>query len=336
MKISLITPAPQQSRDGNRTTAMRWARIFRLLGHDVRIAVSYDGAPADLMVALHAWRSAASIDRFRALYPDRPLVVALTGTDIYDFIDSEPETTLGALTAADALVGLHELVQAAIPKRFHDKLGIIVQSVTPPRRRSAPLKRCFEIVVIGHLRDVKDPLRAAIAARDLPAASLIRIVHLGRAHESGWAERARREMVENQRYDWRGEVSGGTVRRMLARSRLMVLSSIAEGGANVVSEAVAAGVPILASEIDGSVGLLGRDYPGYFPVGDTAALTALMRRTEEEPGFLDQLRAHVVARAPLFEPAMEEDAWRRLLARLFDTSRAKCRVGGGARDNDRV
>ena len=60
--------------------------------------------------------------------------------------------------------------------------------------------------------------------------------------------------------------------RLFGRARAMVLSSLSEGGANVVSEAVAAGVPVLASRIDGSVGLLGRDYPGYFPVADTAAL----------------------------------------------------------------
>ncbi len=64
MKISLITPAYKQSLSGNRTTAVRWARILKGLGHRVDIALDYDDAPADAIVALHAWRSASSIARF--------------------------------------------------------------------------------------------------------------------------------------------------------------------------------------------------------------------------------------------------------------------------------
>ncbi len=77
MRIRLITPAPPRSRAGNRATAARWAAILRDLGHRVDVSVSYRGEPADLMVALHAWRSAEAIARFAKEHPDRPLVVAL-------------------------------------------------------------------------------------------------------------------------------------------------------------------------------------------------------------------------------------------------------------------
>ena len=96
----------------------------------------------------------------------------------------------------------------------------------------------------------------------------------------------------------------------------MVISSLSEGGANVISEAVVAGVPVLASRIDGNVGLLGADYPGYFPVGNTEALTRLMRKLEHEPQFVASLRKALAGRAPLFRPAREMAAWRRLLAGL--------------------
>jgi glycosyltransferase involved in cell wall biosynthesis len=170
--------------------------------------------------------------------------------------------------------------------------------------------------VIGHLREEKDPLRAALAARDLPLASRVRVIHLGKAHDEHWAERARAEMAVNPRYLWKGEVPGWAVRKEFVKTHLMVLSSIMEGGANVVSEAVVAGVPVVASDIPGSVGLLGQDYPGYYPVGDTAALTALLSRVETDPDFLDQLTRHCAARAPMFTPEAERDSWRTLLARL--------------------
>jgi len=312
VKISLITPAAKASRTGNRTTAARWAGILRRLGHRVRVAVDYADEPADLMVGLHAWRSVASIERFRRLHPDRPLIVGLAGTDIYRFIHQHPEPTLRSLDLADHLVGLHELVPAAIPQRYHDKLRIIYQSAAPLARRP-PLRRCFEILVIGNLREEKDPLRAAAASRLLPDSSRIRVMHLGGAHDDSWAARARAEMADNPRYVWRGEVAHGVVRRAYARARLMVLSSIMEGGANVISEAVAAGLPVIASDIAGSIGLLGADYAGYYPVGDAAALAQKLARAEQEPAFLDELRRQCAARAPLFEPARELNAWRDLL-----------------------
>jgi putative glycosyltransferase (TIGR04348 family) len=316
MKISLITPATKQSRSGNRTTAVRWARILRELGHAVDISVDYDGGPADVMVALHAWRSAGSVAAFRDRYPDRPLVVALTGTDIYRFSVSAPAVTLRSMDLADALVCLHDRVHEAIPDRFAEKLQVIYQSAPPLSRPRSPSRRHFDVCVIGHLRDEKDPLRAALAARDLPPVSRVRVIHLGKAHDDAWAERARAEMAANPRYLWRGEVPGWAVRREFVKTRLMVLSSIMEGGANVISEAAVAGVPVIASEIPGSVGLLGEDYPGYFPVRDTAALTALLWRVETDPDFLDRLTRHCAGRAPLFDPERERESWRTLLARL--------------------
>jgi putative glycosyltransferase (TIGR04348 family) len=316
VKISLITPAKKQSRAGNRTTALRWARILRGTGARVEVATEYAGEEADMMIALHAWRSAGSISAFRGRYPHRPLVVALTGTDIYRFQHSHPETTLEALAMADVLVGLHDLVADAVPPRFRDRLVVIHQSVPPLARRLPPLRDVFEVLVIGHLREEKDPLRAALAARMLPETSRIRIVHLGRAHDETWAAAAHAEMALNPRYQWRGEQPGWAVRRALARAPLMVLSSVMEGGANVVSEALVAGVPVIASRIPGSVGLLGPAYPGYFPAGNTAALTELLRRTETETGFLGDLGDQCRERAHLFEPARERAAWQNLLARF--------------------
>jgi putative glycosyltransferase (TIGR04348 family) len=316
MNIILITPAAARSRSGNRTTSVRWARLLRELDHRVRVATEYDESSADLMIALHAWRSADAIRRFREQHPERPLVVGLAGTDIYDYIDRDPKRTLRSLEAADRLVGLQALARRRLPKRYHRKFRVILQSAEPVPRRSNSRGRTFDIAVIGQLREVKDPLRAAKAARLLPADSRIRIIHLGPAETRQWAEAAKAEMRANPRYVWRGGKPRADVRRLLGRAQALVLSSLNEGGANVISEAIAGGVPVLASRIDGSVGLLGRDYPGYFPVGDTAALARLLRRIEADPVFLARLRSALARRAHLFAPLREKAAWQRLLAEL--------------------
>ncbi len=296
--------------------ASRWARILRYLGHRVRIAAEYDGRPADLMVAVHAWRSAAAIERFKATFPERPVILQLSGTDIYEYIDTDPKQTLRSMALADRLVALNDLAGRVVPKRLRPRLCIIHQSAARLPHPRRPSSRAVVVSVIGHLRDVKDPLRAAEAARLLPAASRVRIEQVGRAYTPEWAVRARAEMKANPRYLWRDDVPGAAVRRLLARSHAMVISSLSEGGANVISEAVVAGVPVLASRIDGNVGLLGADYPGYFPVGDTEALARLLQKFEDEPRFVARLVKALARRAPLFRPARERTAWRHLLAGL--------------------
>src|SRR5688572_16844699 len=97
MKIVLITPEGPTSRTGNQVAAARWARILRRLGHRVRVAPRHDGQPADLMVAVHAWRSAAAIADFKSQHPERPVILQLSGTDIYEYVKSDPEPTLRAL-----------------------------------------------------------------------------------------------------------------------------------------------------------------------------------------------------------------------------------------------
>ncbi|PXY00560.1 TIGR04348 family glycosyltransferase [Halomonas sp. LBP4] len=323
MKVALITPARRGSRAGNRATATRWAGLLHELGCRVRIAGSEEGAegcrlagqPPELVLALHATRSHAAIRACRAAFPGCPMVVVLTGTDVYRFQHSHPEAFLDSLAASDALIGLHDCLAEDLPPRFLSRLHVVHQSARPlPPQAPRPVRRWFEVLVAGHLREEKDSLRAALAMRELPSTSRLRVVQLGGAHSPEWADAARDEMARNGRYRWLGDLPRWRVRQWMARARLMVISSRMEGGANVVSEACVAGLPVLASAIPGNRGLLGDDYAGYFPVADTAALRDLLRRVEAEPAFVDRLRRQVLARAPLFRPEAEREG----LARVID------------------
>lgn len=314
MKIIQITPAGKQSKSGNRVTADRWAHLLRNLGHQVETQVDYNGQPADAMIALHAWRSHDAIMEFKARTPKNPLILALTGTDINEFIHSHPKPTLQSIEAADALVCLHDLVPGLVPKAHRNKLTVIYQSAPPLTSLRRPSKRHFDICVIGHLRQEKDPFRTAEAVRDLPMDSRIRVIHLGRAHDASWAKQARAEMKINPRYVWKGEVPKWQVRREFAKSQLMVISSRNEGGANVVSEALVAGLPVIASDITGNVGLLGEDYAGLYPLEDAGALRELLLHAETEPAFLQRLAEQGRALAPNFTPEEEQRRWAGVIA----------------------
>jgi glycosyltransferase involved in cell wall biosynthesis len=109
----------------------------------------------------------------------------------------------------------------------------------------------------------------------------------------------------------------GTTLKRIQAAHVLVHPSRMEGGAHVVIEAVRSGTPVLASRIDGNVGLLGEGYDGYFPAGDAAALATLLERVRDEPAMLDRLRRQCAARAALFDPARERAALHRLVDALL-------------------
>lgn len=315
MNILMLTPAPPRSRHGNRVTALRWARMLEKLGHRVRLGQSYQGEPCDLLIALHARRSHGAMAEYRRRHPGGPLVLVLTGTDLYRDLPESADAQ-ESLRMATIMVTLQDLAARELPRSLRGKVRVILQSAEPLPRTLRPAVREFAVCVIGHLREVKDPFRAALAARGLPECSRIRIIHAGKAMDASMARQAGKEQRINPRYCWMGELPRWRVRRLMGRSRLMVLSSRMEGGANVISEAAAAGLPVLASRIPGSAGLLGADYPGFFPVGDTDALSRLLLRAERDGDFLAGLQRHMLRIAPRFQPCRELNAWKSLLDEL--------------------
>ena len=315
MRINVVTPAPPRSRTGNRVTALRWARILRRLGHHVRVTQTYDGWPCDLVVALHARRSAESIERFAVERPERPIVLALTGTDVYDDIRHD-DAARRSLHRATRIVVLQDHAVGELSPDLQPRVRVIHQSVGRVEGAVAKRDDVFEICVIGHLRPVKDPFRALEAVKLLPRTSRIQLTHTGAALTPEMAERATRETQTCDRYEWLGECSWRRAMETLARCRLMVLTSVMEGGANVVSESIAAGVPVVSSCIGGSIGLLGADYPGFFSVGDTQALAALLLRVETDHAFRESLVRWCAALRPLIEPDREQDAWAALIGEL--------------------
>jgi putative glycosyltransferase (TIGR04348 family) len=287
MRIALVTPAGPGTRSGNRHTALRWAEFLEAAGHQVSVEVEWSGDPADLMLALHARRSHPSI---KAFPKDRPLVLALTGTDVYRDIHSSAEAR-ESLARADRLIVLQPEAAKELPPRLRRKVKVVVQSSDSTLRHD-PEARKPRFCVIGHLRDEKDPLRAALALRLLQRKD-VELVHLGEALDAGLGKQARKAMRLDPRYRWLGAVAHERALRWLASSHAMVISSRMEGGANVVCEALRIGVPILASRIPGNVGLLGRDYAGYFPVEDEGALAGLMARAVSDRRFYQSLKTQV-------------------------------------------
>ena len=309
MRIALVTPAGAGSRAGNRHTALRWAAMLRAAGHRVTVGTVWRPQdPAHLMLALHARRSHASIKAFAQAHPGRPLVLALTGTDVYQDIRNSREAQ-ESLQLADRFITLQRLAAREMAPVLRRKVTVVVQS-SSTQRRHRPVARGFRATVIGHLREEKDSLRSLAALRLLPERAGFQLIQLGEALDATLARQAKAAMRRDARYRWLGSVPHATALRWLASSHVLVVSSRMEGGANVVSEALRIGVPVLASRIPGNVGLLGAGYPGYYPTGDEAALAALLTRAQADPGFYRRLLHWMRKLRPMVAPRNEAAALR--------------------------
>ena len=275
---------------------------------------NFDRGQFDLLIALHARRSARSIKLFHNLNAHLPIILILTGTDLYHDIHSN-KSAQESLEHATRLVTLQKLGTLELPYRLRKKAKSIVQSATETRnsRTSNFSHEGFQIAVVGGLRPVKDPFRAAMAVRSLPKFSSVNVLHVGPAMSPQMEKRALTESERNLRYQWIGEQTYRATRKIILESDLLVLSSRSEGGANVICESISDSTPILASRIPGSVGILGEHYPGYFPTGDTQELRRLILLAETDPAFLQKLRGCCHRLKKLVSPERERRSWENLL-----------------------
>lgn len=318
--VVIVSPALADANNGNWRTACRWQQL--LAGQAaVRIVKEWPDATAAgdrVMLALHARRSADAIAAWAQAHPGRGLAVVLTGTDLYQDILADAQAQR-SLDLAQRLVVLQECGPDALSPEHRRKARVIYQSAPsqPPLAKAADV---LDAVMVGHLRAVKAPEVLWAAARALPPTDGIRITHIGDGTDApALAEEARRTARDCPHYRWLGALPHEETLALIRAAHVLVHTSTLEGGAHVILEAVRCGTPVLATRMPGNVGMLGADYEGYFPVGDGAALAALLRACRaDQPGsgLLARLGAQCALRAPLFDPAAERSALIALLQEL--------------------
>jgi len=315
-RVAIITPTLTASNSGNWHTAARWARFLRPRYH-VAVDQQWNGTDADCLIALHARRSAASIADFFRAFPERPLIVVLTGTDIYRDIDRDRRAQR-SLELATRLVVLNELGPRRLPTQLRGKATVVLQSA-PALKPGVHRKRGFDIAVVGHLRDEKDPRLVWEMMSQLPVDLPVRVFHAGAALDPVLGRIAAKTARSDARYVWLGDVSRRRARHLMRDAHLLLHPSKMEGGAQAIIEAITAHTPVIASRIDGNAGLLGADYAGLFTPGDAAAAVRLATRAAREPEFYARLRSVCERRAHLFAPERERGAVNRLVDNCLNT-----------------
>lgn len=321
--IVIVSPALADSNNGNWQTARRWQQFLQddFLVRVVKGWPTEQGNPKDaLMIALHARRSAEAIQNWHQFQirklghtaRSKGLIVALTGTDLYRDIHNDESAQL-SLALADSLIVLQSKARDAVPAEYREKTRVIYQSTTT-RKPVAKTERWVRAVMVGHLREEKMPETLMQAADLLKGQGRIYLDHIGLPLDPHYEQLAHTTMAQCPNYRWLGGLPHDHTRKRIQRAHVLVHCSKMEGGAHVIMEAVCSGTPVLASKMDGNVGMLGEQYPGYFEVGRADQLADLLRRCEDSR-FLEELNQACQNRAPLFQPQSEK-------ANLLDVVRA--------------
>jgi putative glycosyltransferase (TIGR04348 family) len=320
LRIVIVSPALADANNGNWQTARRWKSL--LAPHTVRIVREWPDALAaqdDVMLALHARRSASAVQAWFAQRGPRGLGLVLTGTDLYRDIQHDHDAR-HALQCAHSLVVLQGLGAQSLPEAHRHKSRVILASGRA-RQTLAKTARHLRVVMVGHLREEKDPQTLMATARLLQGQEDILIDHIGAALDPAWAQAARETQAQCPQYRWLGPLPHRETLQRIQRAHLLVHTSRMEGGAHVLMEALRSGTPVLASRIDGNLGMLGDNYPGTFAVGDAPALAHLLQQCRsgqtQAGGMLSHLTACCVERATLFEPQTERAALHRWVQDLW-------------------
>jgi putative glycosyltransferase (TIGR04348 family) len=319
-RVVIVSPALADANNGNWQTARRWQRGLAPL--KVRIVQHWpDGLSEgdEVMLALHARRSADSVAAWHAQRGARGLGLVLTGTDLYRDIAHDTQAQQ-SLALARGLVVLNPLGLRHLPDEHQHKARVVLQS-TAQRKTLPKTARHLRVVMVGHLRDEKDPLTLMAAAQRLSPDSGILIDHIGAALDPALAQAAQATQAQCPHYRWLGALPHAETLKRIQRAHLLVHTSRMEGGAHVIMEAICSGTPVIASRIEGNVGLLGDDYDGVFEPGDADGLAQRLlacRDPQHGAALVAHLAHRCALRAPLFEPQAERAALHRWVQDLWN------------------
>ena len=317
MNLLLILPPSSANSSGNLVTAKRWAEIITSFGHSVEISSnsSLSNSSCDIAIFLNAYKSKNLVQRLSADSKKPVIVIAITGTDLHS-TDEKLGESLENLQKADFIVAINPHSLTLLPNSLQNKSVLIYQSanVSNKHRDIRPIVR--KAVILSHIRREKNPLLVDEALDLLDESLPIEVNHFGAALDTQLSTLVGRASETNPRYKWHGEIDHHKALDELVESDLLIITSRVEGAPAVVSESVAAGIPILASNISTLVGLLGDEYPGYFEVDSASSLASQINRCVTDENFYRSLKASTAELKEKFAPSTERKSWARFLSDL--------------------
>ena len=314
--VLVYTPFPADSQQGNSVSARRIAGLLNKAGLPAQVIDAIPDASTPTpraLIALHACKAATALAEFGQMFPGVPRHLLLPGSDLYRCLPDDDPRPLPTMELADTLIVAQEASLADIPASVRAKARFVPKSldVDTPDWNPSP-DPGLRVLINAHLRAQKDPFLALRALEQIPDTEL-QITHIGGSAEDGYDQQAADFARTEPRFRTLGQVPRTEAIQLAADSHILLNTSLMEGGANSISEALHIGLPVLATAIPGNIGMLGQNHPGLFSVGDADSLAELLERAATDKAFLEQLSRHSTERSRIFTPEAETAGWLEVL-----------------------
>jgi len=191
------------------------------------------------------------------------------------------------------------------------RYGISLETNDRKRHLTAPAGSRLKLLSIGRLVEQKDyptTLKALALLSKTKRNFEYKVIGEGALQQS--LSRLGKDLGIAQSISWIGKTK--QVINYLNESDVFILSSNYEGFGLVLLESMKQGTPILASNCPAIVEVVGKDYLGLFPVGDSEALAKLLYACNDL-SFLQALIDQINNRIYLFDA----DAMAKKLSRVY-------------------
>ena len=286
-RVALLTPFAPPSVRGNAVTVDRIARGLREAGVPLRVwDLSVTPEPAieaeieayrpTVVHAFHAYR-AGPLGVSLARRAKVPLLVTITGTDAnHDLVDADRTTVVRQVLEAAARITVFHASMAAyiggILPDVQSRIVVIPQGVSLPADEHMDLEQVWPLpedrvlfLFPAGLRPVKSPLMPLPAFdRLVERHPGVRLLYVGPVIDEDCAAALDRALTARPWARHLGPVPHERMASLLGAADVVLNASLSEGGmANSVLEAMAAGRPVLASDVAGNRSLVEDGVTGF-------------------------------------------------------------------------
>jgi glycosyltransferase involved in cell wall biosynthesis len=342
-RIALVSPYTLPFLCGNSFMADRLRSGLTRSGYEVELFDSRRDTPdravrfaPQVLHSLNADKPHHWVKGFMDRHPV-PWVITLTGTDYNSWCGKEepPPHIRENLERARALVVFHmEALEALVNclPEIAGKIQVIAQGITCPacpqdvlqlrkELRIAPRDSVF--LMVSSIRPVKNLEAALLAFSEIERKMAnVRLILIGPVLDREEASRILKLGETLSSFEYLGEKPHVEVQKFIAASDVFLNTSLNEGMPGAVLEAMASGIPVLASDITGNRSLVVTGDNGLlFPAGSVAGLVesalTLMRDESMRKQMGKAGRQRVAAR---YSVDREVDQYRDLYRRLLEGS----------------
>lgn len=241
-----------------------------------------------------------------SLLTDRPFVSIAQGSDVHQYLKmpirrsvilKSMQRAAGIITRSAELSRL--LAEAGLDRaKLHPVYnGIDFEQFRPAEksevRKALNLPPSAGIILfVGNFYAIKNPLLLIRAHAQIPGAHLVMV---GGGPLEQDARKLAEELGITGRITFAGRCKAAEVARYMQAADVLALPSQNEGVPNVILEAFASALPVVASQVGGIPEVHNSELLGQLvPAGDTDALVQALRQTLSKPADHDGIRRHAL------------------------------------------